>query len=50
MPPEDIDGIEKAERERQVFNPNRCAKCYQLDVQKSIDIQRRDGNISFQIG
>jgi hypothetical protein len=43
--PESVEEVEKAERERQVLNPNRCAPGYKLDVPEHIDIQRRGYNI-----
>ena len=43
--PESVEDVEKAERERQVLNPNRCAIGYKLNVQPSVDIHRRGDNI-----
>ena len=39
--PEDVEELERAERERQVFDPNRCAPGYKLQVSESVDIHRR---------
>jgi len=38
--PESVEDVEKAEREREVFDPNRCAEGYKLDVPESADINR----------
>ena len=43
--PENVEELEKAERERQVFDPNRCAPGYKLDVQPHVDIHRRGDTI-----
>jgi hypothetical protein len=41
--PENVEELEKIERERQVLDPNRCAAGYRLDVPESVDIHRRGG-------
>ena len=38
---ESVEDVEKAERERQVFDPHRCAPGYKLQVSESVDIHRR---------
>ena len=43
--PKNVEELEKIEREREVFDPNRCAIGYKLDVQPSVDIHRRGDNI-----
>jgi hypothetical protein len=43
--PENVEEVEIAERERQVNDPNRCAKGYELYVAEHIDIFRTGGPI-----
>ena len=43
--PENVEELERAERERQVFDPNRCAVGYKLQVGESVDIHRRGDTI-----
>ena len=36
-----LKSYKRVERERQVFDPNRCAPGYKLQVSESVDIHRR---------
>jgi hypothetical protein len=43
--PESAEEVEKAERERQVLDPNRCAPGHRLQVGETVDIHKRGDNI-----
>jgi hypothetical protein len=42
--PQNVEEVEKAEREREVLDPNRCVPGYKLQVSENTDIFRTGGN------